>query len=92
LNGARAHPPRGRALPAAYRLFLAGHKIFLPAVSRKFLTLFLPLAYSLHCPPRLKAGRSFKTMRNARFFYFSFTYRFSFVEGGEDGSVRAKSV
>jgi hypothetical protein len=29
-------------------------------------------------------------MQSARFFYFSFTYRFSFVEGGEDGSVRAR--
>jgi hypothetical protein len=28
-------------------------------------------------------------MRNARFFYFSFTCRFSFGEGGEARSVRA---
>jgi len=53
------------------------------------LTVFSVLAYSFFARPATGAGRSFNTMRNVRFYYFAFTYRFSYGRGGE-GQKRAR--
>ena len=53
------------------------------------MTVFSVLAYSFFARPDWERAESFNTMRNARFYYFAFTYRFSYGEGRQ-GQERAR--
>lgn len=53
------------------------------------MTVFSVLAYSFFARPNWGLAESFNTMRNARFYYFAFTYRFSYGEG-RPGQERAR--